>query len=223
MRPRHLVVTGLLLGCSLPGFAQNMASPAPRFYGGLSAYSSTFQPLGGSGGHTTVPFQATLGYQLRPRWAVQLGAAYSGYRQSYAYLGRYAEPGGINDYNFSYTGSYTVRLLSVALLGRYTLTRTPAHRLQVDALGGFTYEHSSVRDAGLYSSDQSGATLTNDYGSVVRQNNLLVGLGPGLRFRAANRLEIMLDVVLSAPLASDQSSGIVSATALGLRYRFGRS
>ena len=155
---RYLPVAGLLLGSSAPVFAQEGAPAAHRFYGGLTVYSSSFQPLGGNYYHTTVPVQAVVGYQLRPRWAVQVGAAYSGYRQEYSSLGRYAEPGGTNSYDFSYNGSYAMRKLSVALLGRYTLTRTPTHRLQVDALGGFTYEHGSVRDAGTYASNQGGPT-----------------------------------------------------------------
>lgn len=227
MRLRYLATASLLLG-SLPGFAQDATPPTYRFYGGLTAYSSSFQPLGGHsslGGtsQTTIPVQLVAGYQLRPRWAVQVGAAYTGYRNAYDYFGRYAEPGGANTYDFSYSGGYTVRKLSLALLGRYTLTRKPAHRFQVDALGGFTYEHSSVRDAGLFTSNQGGPLLTSDYGSVVRQNRLLVGLGPGLRFRAARRLDVMLDIVFSSPLYGSGSFDLTSATALGLRYRFGPS
>jgi len=226
MRLRYVATASLLLG-SLPGFAQDATPPTYRFYGGLTAYSSSFQPLGGrvysylGGSRATIPVQAVVGYQLRPRWAAQLGAAYSGYRQEYSYLGRYTEPGGANAYDFSYNGGYTVRKLSLALLGRYTLTRKPAHRFQVDALAGFTYEHSSVRDAGLFTSNQGGPLLTSDYGSVVRQNRLLVGLGPGLRFRAARRLDVMLDIVFSSPLYSYGNFDLTSATALGLRYRFG--
>lgn len=94
----------------------------------------------------------------------------------------------------------------MALLGRYTLTRTPAHRFQVDALGSFTYEHGSMRDAGQFTSNQGGPLLTSDYGSVVRQNTLLVGLGPGLRLRATRRLAVMLDVVLSVPCIAPEIS-----------------
>jgi hypothetical protein len=225
MRVHYLTITGLLLGCSIPSLAQDVA-PAPyRFYIGLTAYSSSFQPLGGNNykasSQIPVPVQVVAGYQLRPRWAVQVGAAYTGFYQEYSYLGRYAEAAGANAYDFSYNGRYTIRKLSVALLGRYTLTRTPTHRFQVDALGGFTYEHGSVRDAGLFTSNQGGPLLTSDYGSVVRQNKLLVGVGPGLRLRAARRLDVMLDVVFSFPLYSAGNFDLTSATALGLRYRFG--
>jgi hypothetical protein len=225
MRFHYLAVTGLLLGCTIPSVAQDVA-PAPyRFYIGLTAYSSSFQPLGGNNykpsSQITVPVQVVAGYQLRPRWAVQVGAAYTGFHQEYSYLGRYTEAAGANAYDFSYNGRYTIRKLSVALLGRYTLTRTPTHRFQVDALGGFTYEHGSERDAGTFASNQGGPLLTTDYSSVVRQNKLLAGLGPGLRFRAANRLDITLDVVFSSPLYSAGNFDLTSATALGLRYRFG--
>lgn len=228
MRLRYFTTAGLLVGIAAPGFAQDASPAAHHFYAGLTAYSSSFQPLGGQsylggGSQTTVPFQVVAGYQLRPRWAVQLGAAYSGTSRAYSYFGRYAEPGGANGYDFSNTGTSTVRALSVALLGRYTLTRKLDRRLQVDALGGVTYEHGSVSDTGLYTSNLGGPLLTSDYNSVVRTNSLLVGLGPGLRFRAARRLDVMLDVVFSSPLYGHSHFDLTSATALGLRYRFGPS
>ena len=221
-----LTLAGLLAASPLLSSAQAPAeAPTPRYYVGLTAYSSSFQPLGGNnykpGPQTTIPVQVVAGYQLRPHWAVQLGAAYTGYRQEYSYLGHYAEAGGSNAYDFSYNGRYTVRKLSLALLGRYTLTRTRTHRLQVDALGGVTYEHGSMRDAGLFTSNQGGPLLTSNYGSVVREHTLLVGLGPGLRLRAAQRLEVMLDVLFSSPVYSSGNFDLTSATALGLRYRFG--
>jgi len=94
--------------------------------------------------------------------------------------------------------------------------------LQVDALGGFIFERSSLRDTGSWTAYSSWDSFGSEYNSRVITSNLLAGLGPSLRFRAIDHLEIVLDIVLNAPLASDTQHGIKSATALGLRYRFGQ-
>ncbi|RZJ89864.1 MAG: hypothetical protein EOO60_09565 [Hymenobacter sp.] len=221
MRVPYLILSGFLASQPLISLAQGTnATPSYRFYGGLAAYSSSFQPLGGNSGHTTVPFQATVGYQLRPRWAVQLGAAYSGYNSPYLITEYIGSPGSSSYY--SYDGAVYWRSLSVSLLGRYTLTHDLARRLQVDALGGFAFEHSSLRDTGLYLRHSGFDGVGATYSSQVSHNNLLAGLGASLRFRVVNHLEAVLDIVLNAPFASDTQPGIGSATALGLRYRFGQ-
>jgi hypothetical protein len=224
MRSFYFLFCSLFAGQPLVSLAQAAdASPNYRFYGGVAAYSSSFQKLGGTDGHTTVPFQATVGYQWQPRWAVQLGVAYSGYNNPYFTTGTHdGSSGGSRGYDFSFDGSTYWRSVSAALLGRYTLTRDLTHRLQVDALGGFIFEHSSLRDTGSWTAYTSWDSFGSAYNSRVITNNLLAGLGPSLRFRAIDHLEVVLDVVLNAPLASDTQHGIKSATALGLRYRFGR-
>ncbi len=226
---RYLATAGLLFGLSTPLFAQD-AVPAYRFYAGLTAYSSGFQPLGGQsyldgGSYVTVPVQAVFGYQVGRRWAVQLGAAYSGYQRAYGFGYQYdtTTPNGTTTTrSYYHNGTYTVRKLSLALMGRYTLTRTPTRRFQVDALGGVTTEHSIIRDAGNQSSIENGSLSTNNYDSTEHEYRLLAGAGTGLRFRAARRLDVMFDFVLNLPLYSSSGFDLTSATALGLRYRFGQ-
>ncbi|MDQ2794220.1 MAG: hypothetical protein M3Y12_09455, partial [Bacteroidota bacterium] len=90
MRFSFLALSGLLAAAAFPARAQTApAAPAalpglaaPRFFVGLAAYSSYYQPLGGlslaNRSSVRVPLQLVAGYQLRPRLAVQVGVAYSG-------------------------------------------------------------------------------------------------------------------------------------------------
>jgi hypothetical protein len=75
-----------LLGLPLAGYAQGSdPAPAPHFYGGLGLYSSSHHNLSGWSNGARIPVQAVIGYQWRPRLAVQLGLAYSGNRSQYNY------------------------------------------------------------------------------------------------------------------------------------------
>ncbi|GAA4009300.1 hypothetical protein GCM10022408_21720 [Hymenobacter fastidiosus] len=80
---------GLLLAAALPARAQTNAETlaAPRFYVGLAAYHGNDQNLGrwrqGNTGFR-VPGPLTVGYELRPRLALELGVAYSGRTARYA-------------------------------------------------------------------------------------------------------------------------------------------
>jgi hypothetical protein len=91
MRFLPVAFGGLLLAASLPALAQTTPDAAPRFYVGLGAYSSYYQALGGlsqaSRSSVRLPLQFVAGYQLRPRLAVQVGVAYSGTTNDYAYEG----------------------------------------------------------------------------------------------------------------------------------------
>ena len=69
----RLVLGILLLASSLTSYAQATdPAPAPRFYGGLGVYTSSHQNISSWGTNgTRIPVQAVVGYQLRPRLAVQ--------------------------------------------------------------------------------------------------------------------------------------------------------
>lgn len=225
----RLAPGALLLGLPIAGLAQRPGlAPTPRFYGGLALYSSTYQPLGGDYRGVTVPVQLTLGYQLRPRLALQAAVAYSGSKYAYFNLGKYyyaPQTSGPYTY-FEYEGTDTWRNTSVALLARYTLTRQPAHHLQVDLLGGFTLEHESYANANTRTdSDSTHTTSVTTYSdNKATRNNLLLTAGAGARYHFGQHLEAVLDITLSTSLLRSQltwATGLTSATALGLRYRFG--
>lgn len=222
-----VALASLLAATPLLSSAQATAeAPTPRYYVGLAAYSSAYQGLGGNAyrGGPRIPVQVTAGYQLRPRLAVQVGVAYSGISYSTFGISRYfpsqGYPAGVY---FDYSNKSKERNTSVALLARYTLTRQPAHRLQVDVLGGATlevqhYAYSTV------SSDSSRVPVVYRYDESGTNLAYLVTAGPSVRYRFGRHLDAVLDFTLNYDFDHSHrpnSSVLTGATALGLRYRFG--
>jgi hypothetical protein len=195
---------------------------APRFYVGLAAYSSYYQRAGHQNfGGIQLPVQLTAGYQWRPRLAVQVGVAYSRFSNPYSYLGYYyPTPAGTEQRYYQRNGRATTNNTSVAVLGRYTLTRQPAHRVQFDLLGGFTLEHGSYRDRGT----TTDSTQAGSYDKQYSSNSLLFTFGPSVRFRLHKSLELFSDYTFNVRLAATeayQPERVTTAGSLGLRYRFG--
>jgi hypothetical protein len=220
----------VLLGSPLLGRAQaTEPAPAPRYYMGLAAYSSYYQEFGaqpyGGTGTFRAPVQFTAGYQVRPRLALQVGVAYSGARYSYDNEYSYYSGSNSSPAYSRYQSSGRVRVTSVSLLSRYTLTRKVAHRVQFDAVGGFGLEHGR----GSYSTTQSdslaGSLQTKSNSSRGTQNIVVATLGVGVRYRLSPRFELNLDLLANhtTPLnsPSNRTEGLTSSLALGLRYRFG--
>ena len=218
---------GLLLASPLGSLAQTTeTAPAatPRFYVGLGAYHSNFQNVWNWRQNDTgfpVPVQLTAGYQLRPRLALELSAAYSGRTTRYAYDGYYFDATG-NGFANNFTSTLTERVTTVSALARYTLTRKPAHRLQVDALGGFTLVHRNYYHRGSETNDLSGTLETTPFSARGTNNELLLTAGLGLRYRVAPRLEFNFDLTTNYNLNHPNTfNGYTGSAALGVRYRFG--
>jgi hypothetical protein len=216
----RLTVAGLLLASPLLSLAQEAApAPLPRFYGGLAAYSSTYNNLVKRESGFTVPLQATLGYQLHPRWAVQLGVAYGSYSNSFADVS--LDPTG-QPHN-SRSDELTSRNTSLSLLTRYTLMGQPVHRLQFDLLGGFTLEHGGYHNQGYYTDNQHPASIIS-YDSHYVNNTFLLTLGGSVRYRLGQHLELVYDLTTNRDISTSRQyaySGFTGSMALGLRYRFG--
>lgn len=195
------------------------ATPAPHFYVGLAAYASNYLPLGQTWrGGFPVPLQATVGYQLGARWALQASVAYSGRGNTYEGTDYHYTTAGTY-LPYTYSGQYRQRLLTASVLGRYTLTRQAAHRLQVDALGGLALVHT--RSWSTYTQlDSAAAPFAETY--TYRLNNLLLNAGLGLRYRLAPSLEATYNLLLGLPLSGYASGGLHPSMALGLQYRFGQ-
>ena len=219
----RLALGSLLLALPFGSHAQS-ADPVstPRFYVGLAAYSSYYQPLsGGAYRSTRVPCQVTAGYQWRPRLALQVGLAYSGVSDSYSYTGSANLYGAY----FDASGRATQRNTSTSLLARYTLTRKPEHHLQFDVLGGFTWEHSSYHDTGTRADSVQSSLVVSPYDNQSAINRLLLTVGPSVRYRFGQHLEVFYNFLIDTNLASSQYyqiQGITTGSALGLRYRFGQ-
>ena len=235
---RTLSLSSLLLAATLPALAQTTpATPAPRYYVGLAAYTSFYQPIG----HPTVsyypnfirsstfrlPVQLTAGYYISPRVAVQVGLAYSTGTTQYAQTHVYNSPtpGAPSPFN-SNEGTSRQTQVAASVLGRYTLTANPAHRLQFDALGGFTFEHSNFRTQGYYSDGSSGTAVSTPYDNTFARNTLLLTGGLGTRYRLGSRLALTYDFTVNKALTNEAapygSNVLTTSHALGLRYQFGR-
>jgi hypothetical protein len=223
-----LTLSSLLLSLPFSSQAQDgQPVPAPKFYVGLAAYSGPYQNFSTnyrSRDNINIPVQATLGYQWRPRLAVQLGLTYSGYKNRFESEHNYIDA---NTYRTLYKSNTTttVRTFSTALLMRYTLTRKPAHHFQVDVVGGFTLLHQSLRLTGneTYSYidyPQSPSTIINHNDSYAH-NGLNATLGPEFRYRFGQRLEAVGDILFILPITGNYHD-LDSSVALGLRYHFGQ-
>lgn len=223
-----LILSSLLIGLPLVSFAQDeQPAPAPKFYVGLAAYSGPYQRFGSSNSNGTdinIPVQATFGYQLRPRLAVQASLTYSGYKRGYEYAYDYTDT-NTNQVNHSSNGTYTRRSFDTALLLRYTLTRKATHRFQFDAIGGLQLTNQRFRQAGTdtykYVNPNQGPSTTIEYNNPYFYNVLSANLGPGFRYRFGQRLEAVADILFSLPITGNHHD-LDSSLALGLRYHFGQ-
>ena len=254
MRFLSFALGGLLLAAAtLPAHAQTSAdapaAPLPgtaRYYVGLAAYTSFYQPIGHPAqGFTAfiksssfrLPVQLTAGYHFSPRVAVQVGLAYSSgttqYGQTFVYSS--PTPGAPSPYN-TIEGHNTQTQLATSVLARYTLTANPAHRLQFDALGGFTFERSILSNQGTYTDGSQSTAVSGNYDYTTTRNTLLLTGGVGARFRLTRCLGLTYDFTVNRALNSPNTYGGGSGTtyggsspntlttshALGLRYQFGR-
>ncbi|WP_375434839.1 hypothetical protein [uncultured Hymenobacter sp.] len=219
MRLCHFAFCGLLVSIPLLSCAQSTAAPtdeapAYRFYVGVGAYSSQHEHWGRRDGLPfTSPIQLTLGYQLRPRLALQVSGVSA------------ATEGGIagfvpqaNGTLLPYSRTYGNRSTSLSALGRYTLTRTLAHRLQVDGLGGLTLHHYSYDGTGSYP-DTNAPGGFGTYDQQSRNTDVLLTGGASVRYRLSAHLEAVADGMVSTSLRALRD--ITPAGALGLRYNFG--
>lgn len=222
----HTLLATLLLGASLPSRAQTSAPSAlPKLYGGLAAYVSSSHSIGlAPETGFPLPLQATLGYQLLPRLAVQTSLAYRGGAYAYSYTSRdYAATGQMSP-AYEIRGMSRRRALSAAVLTRLTLTRQAAHRLQFDMLAGLTLErlrylYTSVR------TDSAAAPVAFSYSTT--STGLLVTAGLGVRYRFGPRLEATYNWLFSTGLAGFDNGNnfnyrASASMALGAQYRFGR-
>ncbi len=190
-------------------------APAYRFYAGAGAYTSQHEYWGSRyGSPSTHPLQAAFGYQLRPRLALEANAVTAASRGSAAGFAPQA-----NGPPLPYDQAYASRSSSFAVLARYTLTGPPAHRLQVDGVGGVTLHRFSFDGTGSYP-DRTALGGFRSYELHSRDGDVLLTGGASVRYRLGPHLEAVADGTLSTSLRAVRD--VTPAAAGGLRYRFGR-
>jgi hypothetical protein len=215
---KHLLLLGLL---SLPllGTAQT-SEPTPRFYVGAGAALLTGQPF-----HryatTRIGPALTVGYQLRPRLALQLSGAYTSRKGSTGY-DSYSTDNAGNQYIDSYSTEYRDRLFTLPVLLRGELTNS-GKRLHVDALVGATLllSTSYSRSTSTYQGQTS--FYNYDYGPSL---NASLSLGPALRYSLTPRLEatadVLVNIVVTRAYYYSFNDHLFSNVLAGVRYRFGQ-
>lgn len=215
MLTRSISICAALLSSPLLSLAQTPEPAVPRYYVGLSAFTNFSQRLSRSIDNSQwPPLQVTLGYQLRPRWAVQLSAGYSDSPGSYK--------GTLTDINGNpvggYANDYRNTALTITALGRYTLTRNLNHRFQLDALGGLTWDHETYKGNGYTAEPTTGQPVPFERSSQT--NHYALSVGPSFRYRLFSRLEAVGEGTVNMDLRSPRV--VTTSGAVGLRYRFGR-
>ncbi|GAA4009293.1 hypothetical protein GCM10022408_21710 [Hymenobacter fastidiosus] len=104
--------------------------------------------------------------------------------------------------NFQYSNTTTERTTSVSALARYTLTRKPAHRRQVDVLGGVTLMHRNFYSRGFSGNDLSSPLETRSFDTNGSSNDVLLTAGLGLRYRLGPRCALNFDLTTNRNLRS---------------------
>jgi hypothetical protein len=196
------------------------APPVPRLFAGLSAsfggYPLPASAPWGAGGVNVATVGPVLGVQLRPRWALQLGAAYDEARSTTAYRydtdpllpGRYEKR------------TFRLRTLVVPVLARYALTRHAGHRFQAEAVGGASAV-LATGPATVYRMHEG--TVESSYRERQRSASACLTLGLGARYALWPRLEATAEAVLNRQVSHPTRSryGANPNLSAGLRYRFG--
>ena len=157
----------------------------------------------------------TLGYQLAPRVAVQLSLERSSDQLSIdSFL---PLPNGQSTRFQHYQENH--QHFAVPLLLRLTGTRQLNHRLQFDALAGFTIIHSSYSRVFEGFNEQQQSISYSEL--AERTTNVALSIGGGIRYRFDRHLEAVGDANLNRTISSASTSGFVNVYTTGLRYRFG--
>lgn len=200
---------------------------APRFYVGVQLlYRVSYQVFypdtpGSAGPH---PWQLTVGGNVTPRLALQVGVSYTREHdhQDPAYSGTMLNGDYVDGSFDSKRWTYCVPVLA-----RYALVRFPKPRLQVDGLVGLTV-------LGTESHEQAEQRVN---GHVVQHRNVLeqatngyYSVGMGVRCPVGRHVEAVVDCTYNRNFHSASEAinfnttgnqhGFTRALSVGLRYRF---
>lgn len=227
----------------LPLCGHAQTTPA-RFYVGLGVASSLLRSPDGFTGtpvtpttHNDAPVlpQLTVGWRLAPRLALQLGGQYAQQRSTYDFVQSRPNATGQPTTYLGFS-SFRFRSMAVPVLLRYTLTGSPAHRVQLDALGGVTLvrrwtQYHTLRLVSAPDSTQPDYILDTE--TATATTNVHAALGLGVRCRLARHLEATADLLANYQLneSAQPVIGNISFTtasrlapigSVGINYLVGR-
>lgn len=217
--PRALWGSLLLAAAPLLGQAQTLDAPtrphSPQVFVGVGGLFAGC-PLPNGGLVNLKSFVPTLGLRLRPRWGVEVSAAYdTDYRHTRASYETY-DP-GTGQWGVDYaTRTSRIRALLVPVLARYALLNRPVQRFQVDLLGGLSLVHAVMRQ-----SMATGSGELYDLGTN-RATGVCLTLGPSVRYRVGSGLEVTAEAVLNRQVQSPRRLHAANpSVSAGVRYSFG--
>ncbi|MCA8832166.1 outer membrane beta-barrel protein [Hymenobacter pini] len=202
---------GLSLLCG-PVFAQQPSATNPWSIGlraAVQRYAVTYS-FTGQNELTILPVEVVAGYQLTPRLGLQTGLAY---RKSSGQDQLLSNPDGTVE-----TNSPGFKSFSVPLLARYSLSRQPGNRLQLQVIGGATVLHSSrTVTQRLVSTGQT-------YSRPDKLTQTQLSVGAGLTKRLSPHWSGAAEMLLNRPTRGhiNQSSWLAYySVGLGFNYHFG--
>ncbi len=209
----------LSLGFAQTSFAQTgPGQPFPRLYAGANFFVGQYTisyPSGLGEWLGVYPYELNLGYQLRPGLAVQVG---------WAHLHEHSEAENLL---VNAAGKVLARdaasgehgLTVVPTLLRYTVTRRLKHRVQFDVLGGLTFLRATSHSVGGYTDSM---LVVTPYRFDREATNVLLTIGPSIRFAFGRHVEAVADVVYNRSLVGGfaRRHSLTPTFAFGLRYRF---
>lgn len=226
MRHLYLLLLNLIIG-PLGVLAQESEPVVfPRWYVGLQYGRQDFllalKNSAESARTNTRRPQVTVGYQIKPRLAVQLGMA--PVTQSFTFGGSGTNPAG---QPVSEIGSSKGRSLAIPVLARYTLAAKPWKNLRIDASAGgvLFWSHSQTE----FTRTDNGV-VTSRYETTTDIMNAFMALGPSARYEFGRHVDVLADWLFYKNLrrgtatqvgGTGNSLGITNSLSLGVRYRFG--
>lgn len=232
METPTLKATGCLLllgGLPLAGLAQ--AAPptllAHRLYLGGGALVGNYQLAAKNESSMLAPMLSG-GLRLSPRWALEASLLINRNGFNETHYGSYFDTArsSLSDKAAVFRSVYQQRTQALSLLARYTLTRQPARRLQLDAVAGVALAHTDTYGYNSTLDQATGATIFDAYYARYNVVGGCLQLGAGVRYRLAQRVELASEYLgnfavagSKVPATFDRLSRTLSLSA---RYYFGR-
>jgi hypothetical protein len=212
----HLFYFASLASFPLSGTAQPSPPAAPHLYIGVGASALSYAPASSYSKLTSLAPALTAGVQLRPQWAVQVGAALSWRR--YADTQSYARSPGQPPTVYTYDNHLTY--LTIPLLARYSWA-TLAARFHLDALAGLTLLHVSQHFTSTSTEFGQAPYQVDEQSSFTRGS---LSLGPAVRYALASQVELTGDALVNVAVGESYyqfKDRFFFNLLAGVRYTFG--